>query len=71
MRVGSGEPSVSIVREKRFMVRLGQLSTRYVSPCRAQENCEHPLGTMNGSSGLKSETVLKPCPSYEGISLVD
>jgi hypothetical protein len=29
---------VSIVREKLFTVRLGQLSTRYFSPCRAQKN---------------------------------
>jgi hypothetical protein len=29
---------VSIVREKLFALRLGQLSIRYVSRCRAQEN---------------------------------
>jgi hypothetical protein len=31
-------PLVSIAREKLFGVRLGQLSTWYVSPRRAQEN---------------------------------
>jgi hypothetical protein len=31
-------PLVSIAREKLFGVRLGQLSTSYVSPRRAQEN---------------------------------
>jgi hypothetical protein len=36
--VEPGDPLVSIVREKLFRVRLGQLSTRYISPCRAQEN---------------------------------
>ena len=33
-----GDPLASIVREKLFAFRLGQLSTRYVSPCRAQAN---------------------------------
>jgi hypothetical protein len=64
-------PLVSIVREKLFGVRLGQLSTWYVSPRRAQENREHPAGTMNGSSGLEFETVPKPGPLYEGSELVD
>jgi hypothetical protein len=36
--VEAGDPLLSIVREKVFTIRLGQLSTRYVSPCRAQEN---------------------------------
>ena len=36
--VEAGDPLLSIVREKLFTIRLGQLSTRYVSPCRAQEN---------------------------------
>jgi len=38
VRLEPGDPLVSIVREKLFRVRLGQLSTRYISPCRAQEN---------------------------------
>jgi hypothetical protein len=36
--VEPADPSVSIVREKLFALRLGQLSTRYFSLCRAQEN---------------------------------
>jgi hypothetical protein len=36
--VEPGDPLVSNVREKLFTLRLGQLSTRYASPCRAQEN---------------------------------
>ena len=36
--VEPGDPLVSIVCEKLFPVRLGQLSTRYFSPCRAQKN---------------------------------
>jgi len=57
------DPVVLVKREKAFDFRLGQLSTRYVSRLRAQENWKHPLGTMNGSSGLESSTVLKPGPS--------
>ena len=38
MGVEAGDPLVSTVREKLFTVRLGQLSIRYVSPCRAQKN---------------------------------
>jgi hypothetical protein len=64
-------PLVSIAGEKLFGVRLGQLSTWYVSPHRAQENWEHPAGTMKGSSGLECETVPKPGPLYEGNALVD
>ena len=36
--VEPGDPLVSIVREKLFTLRLGQLSTWYVSRRRAQEN---------------------------------
>ena len=36
--VEPADPLVSIVREKLFPLRLGQLSTRYVSRCRSQEN---------------------------------
>jgi hypothetical protein len=36
--VEAGDLLLSIVREKFFTVRLGQLSTRYFSPCRAQKN---------------------------------
>jgi hypothetical protein len=36
--VEPGVPLVSSVREKLFTLRLGQLSTRYVSLRRAQEN---------------------------------
>jgi hypothetical protein len=38
VRVEPSDSLVSIVREKLFRVRLGQLITRYISPCYAQEN---------------------------------
>ena len=36
--VEAGDPLLSIVRERDFTIRLGQLSTRYVSRRHAQEN---------------------------------
>jgi len=36
--VEPADPLISIAREELFSLRLGQLSTRYVSLCRAQEN---------------------------------